>query len=57
MFLNKYCEDPNLPSVANRVAETIIEYEVNREIPFTPRDDVEIEDEIITEEEFLRNVD
>ena len=57
MFLNKYCEDPNLPSVANRVAETIIEYEVNREIPFTPRDDVEIDDEIITEEEFLRNVD
>ena len=57
MFLNKYCEDPNIPSVANRLAETIIEYEINRELPFTNRNDDEIDDEIITEEEFLKNVD
>ena len=54
MFLNKYCEDTNIPSVANRLAETIIQYEVNQGIPFINTDDDQIDDEIITEEEFLK---
>ena len=57
MFFNKYCEDTNIPSVANRLAETIVEYEANHEIPFNYKDDDTIDDEIITEEEFLRNID
>ena len=57
MFLNKYCENIEIPSVANRLADTIIEYEVNQSIPFHSRNDDEIDDEIITEEEFLWNID
>ena len=57
MFFNKYCEDTNIPSVANRLAETIVEYETHHEIPFNYIDDDLIDDEIITEEEFLRNID
>ena len=53
MFLNKYCEDTSLPSVANRLADTIVEYELNQGTPFKPRDDYEIDDEIISEEEHL----
>ena len=57
MFLNKYCEDTNIPSVANRLADTIIEYEINKGTPFTIRDDYEIDDECLSEEEYLRNVE
>ena len=57
MFFNKYCEDNDIPSVANRVAEAIVEYEVAQTIPFHTREDEIVDDEIITEEEFLRNID
>ena len=33
MFLNKYCENTDIPSVANRVADAIVEYEVAKSIP------------------------
>ena len=57
MFLNKYCEDTDIPIVANRLAEGIVQYEVAQAIPFHYLDDDKIDDEIITEEEFLSNVD
>ena len=57
MFLNKYCEDTNIPSVANRLADTIVEYELNQGTSFRPRDDHEVDDEIISEEEFLKNIE
>ena len=57
MFLNKYCENIDIPSVANRVADTIIEYEIMQCIPMQPEDDFDADDEIITEEEFLKDVD
>ena len=57
MFLNKYCEDTNIPSVANRLADTIVEFELNQGTSFRPRDDHEVDDEIISEEEFLKNIE
>ena len=30
LFLNKYCEDVNMPTVANRVADIIVDYESNK---------------------------
>ena len=57
MFLNKYSESTYLSSVADKMADIIIDYETNRDIPVENEDDFEIDDEIITEEEFLRNVD
>ena len=57
MFLNKYCENIDLPSVANRVADTIVDFEIMQSIPFQTKDDFDIDDEIITEEEFLNDVD
>ena len=57
MFFNKYCEDVGIPSVANRMAESIVNYEINKHIAFNSDDDFEDEDEIITEEEFLANID
>ena len=57
MFFNKYSEDTEIPTVANRLADAIVEYEVSRSIPFNQINDEQIDDEVITEEEFLRNVD
>ena len=57
MFLNKYCENIDIPSVANRVADTIVDYEIMQSIPFQTKDDFDVDDEIITEEEFLHDVD
>ena len=57
MFLNKYCEDPNIPTVANRVADIIVDYESHKEIRIQNEDDFEIDDEIINEEEFLKHLD
>ena len=57
MFLNKYCENTNIPSVANKMADIIIDYEINQGISIEKEDDFEIDDEVITEEEFLRNVE
>ena len=55
MFLNKYCEDPELPSVANRLATAIVDYEISRKIPTPDEDDFEIDDEVLTEEQFLED--
>jgi hypothetical protein len=52
MFLNKYCESTDIPTVANRVADIIIDYESNNQISVQDEDDFDIDDEIITEEEF-----
>ena len=57
MFLNKYCENIDIPSVAYRVADTIIDYEIMQCSPMQTEDDFDADDEIITEEEFLKDVD
>ena len=57
MFLNKYCENADLPTVANRVADIVVDYESRYRVRIENDDDFEVDDEIITEEEFLKNVD
>jgi hypothetical protein len=57
MFLNKYCEDTNITSVANKLADIIVDYETSQTIRIENEDDFEVDDEIITEDEFLRNID
>ena len=57
IFMNKYCEDPNLPSVANKMAEMIVDYEMAQKVTIENDCDFELDDEIVTEEEFLRIVD
>ena len=32
MFFNKYCEDTNVPSVANKFANVVVDYEMNKNI-------------------------
>ena len=46
--MNKYCEDTNIPTVANRVADIIVDYESNREILIENEDDFEMDDELST---------
>ena len=53
MFMNKYCEDTDIPSVANRLADAIVDYEISRKIPIDDENDFEIDEENITEEQFL----
>ena len=55
--MNKYCEDPNLPSVANHLAEMIVDYEMTNKIHIENDCDFEVDDEIVTEEEFLQIID
>ena len=57
MFLNKYCEDPDLPSVANRLASAIVDYELSKKIPTHVEDDFEVDEEVLTEEQFLEELD
>ena len=57
LFLDKYCENPDVPSIACRLAEVIVEYEIHNSIEIYERDDEEIDDEILSEEEFLKQVD
>ena len=57
MFLNKYCEDTNITSVANKLADIIVDYETSQTIRIENEDEFEVDDEIITEDEFLRNID
>ena len=57
MFLNKYCENVNIPSVANKMADIIVDYESSQGISMENEDDFEIDNEIITEDELFRNVD
>ena len=42
LFLNKYCEDTDVPSVANRLADAIVDYEINRQIPIENEGDFEV---------------
>ena len=53
VFMNKYCEDPNLPSVANKLADMIVDFEIASKIPIEDDSDFEIDDEIVSEEQFL----
>jgi hypothetical protein len=57
MFLNKYSENTNIASVANKFADIIVDYETNQQIIIENEDDFEIDYEIIPEDEFLRNVE
>ena len=57
LFMNKYCEDPNVPSVANRMADIIVEYESEKKIMIENDCDFELDDEEVTEEEFLAQID
>ena len=57
LFLNKYGEDTDVPTVANRLADAIVDYEVNRHIAIENQDDFEIDDENITEEQYLKEID
>ena len=45
MFFNKYCEDPNLPTVYNHFAEIVVDYETNRNIFINETDDFDMDDE------------
>ena len=52
MFFNKYCENTDIPSAANRLADAIVDYEIAQMIPIINEDDFEVDDEFISEEEF-----
>ena len=54
MFFNKYCEDTNIPSVANKLASTIVNYEIDRGVTIENDDDFEMDDERVTEDQFLQ---
>ena len=45
MFLNKYCEDLNLPTVCNHFADIVVDYEINRNILINEEEDFDIDDE------------
>ena len=60
IFCNKYCEDINLPTVANRFADIVVDYEINKNILINEKEDFDIEDQRESEESeetFLRQVD
>ena len=42
MFLNKYCEDIDMPTVANRVADMIVDFEMNKRWRITVLEDVSL---------------
>ena len=46
MFFNKYCEDTNIPSVANRFASVVVNYNIDRNKQINEIEDFDIEDEI-----------
>ena len=57
MFINKYGEDPDIPSIANRLATIIVKYEVSQSISLKVVNDEDIDDEIISKEQFLKNLE
>ena len=57
MFLNKYGEDSDLPTVANKLADMINTFELINKIQVDEENDFEVDDEIITEEEFRSKVE
>ena len=44
MFFNKYCEDTNLPTVSNRFADVVVDFELSRNIEVGEDDDFDVED-------------
>ena len=54
MFFNKYCEDTTLPSVANRFASVVVNYNINRNKQINETEDFDIEDEI--DKEIIKEV-
>ena len=52
MFMNKYCENIDLPTVVNKVADMINTYEIAKKISIHNEDDFEQDDECVTEDEF-----
>ena len=56
LFLNKYCENPDIPSVANKLADAIVDYEINASISFQYRNDDENDDEVVSEHEYMKNI-
>ena len=55
MFLNKYAEDTEIQSIANKLADTIVHFEITSCVPINDEDDFLIDDENATEEEFEQN--
>ena len=52
MFMNKYCEELNNPTVVNRLSDIIVEFETASKIPVSHDSDFEVDDEIVNEEEY-----
>ena len=57
ILLNKYCENTDLPTVVNKLADMINVVEINNRISVDDENDFEVDDEIITEDQFLSNID
>ena len=55
MFFNKYGEDTDIPSIANRLADAIVHFEIKNSIQIDDEDDFLIDNEIVTEEQFLHS--
>ena len=55
MFLNKYAEDTEIQSIANKLADAIVHFEITNCVPINDVDDFLIDDENATEEEFEQN--
>ena len=55
LFMNKYCEDPDLPSIANRLADVIIAFEIDKAISNNFTNDEDFDDELVTEEDFIND--
>ena len=56
MFMNKYCENIDMPTIVNKVADMINTYEIANKISLNNEDDFEQDEECITEEEFRTKV-
>ena len=57
MFLNKYSEDINLPSVSNTYADIVVDYMKNRNLIINEHEDFDLDDAEDDEQAFLREVD
>jgi hypothetical protein len=57
MFFNKYCEDINLPTVSNKFADIVVDYETSRSILIDEEEDFDIDERVEDEELFQAQVD
>ena len=55
MFFNNYSEDTDTPSIANRLAEAIVQFEIENSVHLDNEDDFIIDNEMITEEEYFKD--